>query len=190
MLSNNNAVYTAPCKLLFFVGAVSALCMILLTSQAFAAEEDPVRVTSDKLAYDAAGRTVTFTGSVHVTHPDGELDADKVVLTLAEKSKETTVEVSADENSPVDPGRLEKITAVGNVFVKLTKGQTGTCEKAVYLLKEGKLTMTGNPVLTDGTSNVRGKVVNFYVRENRSEVIGADDKRVEAIFSAPKRSKN
>lgn len=163
------------------------LSLLFLAGVVHAADEQPIRVTSDKLAYDAAGRTVTFSGNVHVVHPDGEMTAKQVVLTLSEEGEGAAQQPSGSVGA-VDPGQIKDIIATGDVFITMTKGQTGNSQKAVYNVVTGKLVMTGDPVLTDGANNVRGKIVTFFVKENRSEVVGNDDTRVEAVFSAPKRT--
>jgi lipopolysaccharide export system protein LptA len=49
--------------------------------------------------------------------------------------------------------------------------------------------MEGDPVLRDEGNSIGGQEIRFYVNENRSEVLGAPGKPVNAVFSAPKRMK-
>lgn len=148
----------------------------------------PIKVTSDKLSYDATGQQVRFEGNVHVTHPDAQLWAEKIVIILAKKdSKEKT---ATGANSPqMDPGQIDRIIADGKVRVELKDGKSGSCDTATYNLGTGILTMEGQPVLRDGNNSIQGKLINFYVKENKSEVIGSSGVPVEALFIAPKRLK-
>ena len=45
--------------------------------------------------------------------------------------------------------------------------------------------MEQNPMLQDGPNSLTGEVINFNVRDNRSEVIGGKGQRVKAIFLTP-----
>ena len=46
--------------------------------------------------------------------------------------------------------------------------------------------MEGDPTLKDGPNIIKGEVIKLYLKDNRSEVLGGKDKRVEALFFTPK----
>lgn len=164
------------------------LTLVMLPAAAGAADAVPIKVTSEKLSYDAGGQQVRFEGNVHVTHPDAQLWAERIVIHLANRkggSKPTPE--AADPR--MDPGQIDRIVAQGGVKVEVRDGKTGTCDKATYTLATGVLTMEGSPVLRDGTNSIQGAIINFYVKENKSEVLGSSDAPVEALFTAPKKLK-
>ncbi|SIN78852.1 LptA/OstA family protein [Halodesulfovibrio marinisediminis] len=162
---------------------ILSFCLLTITGTAVMAEpaKDDVKVTSEKMTYSADGQTVVFTGNVIVRHPQADMWANKVTVYLqsdknAPKSKEA---------SGINPGKIEKIISEGNVRIKMEKDRRGTCDKATYTLKDELLVMTGSPKLSEGKNTITGNKIKFWVKENRSEVLGSSSQPVEAIFSAP-----
>ncbi|MGE4293933.1 MAG: lipopolysaccharide transport periplasmic protein LptA [Desulfovibrio sp.] len=130
----------------------------------------PVRITADKLTYDDKRRTVAFSGNVEAVHEELKLWAEELTAFFAKTGK---------------PGEeIDRIVASGGV--RMQRGSTeGTSSTVTYMVKENLLLMEGNPVIQDGKNKVTGKVIKFYAKENRSEVVGGNGKRVEAILFAP-----
>lgn len=135
----------------------------------------PVKITSDRMTYDENGKVVSFVGKVVAQHGELTLWADKLSAFFVSKS---------DKKFSVDS--VDRIVAEGNVRAKRGKTE-GTCGKVTYLVGEQLLRMEDDPVLQDGPNSLTGEVINFYVRENRSEVVGGKEKRVRAIFLTPKK---
>jgi len=133
----------------------------------------PVKITSDRMVYDESGKVVSFVGNVVAEHGDLTLWANKLSAFLASK---TDKKFSADS--------IDRIVAEGKVRAK--KGNTeGTCGLLTYYVGTQILKMERDPKLEDGPNSLSGDVINFYVRENRSEVVGGQGKRVKAIFLTP-----
>lgn len=137
----------------------------------------PVQISADRMIYDENGKVVSFVGHVVAEHGGLTLWANKLSAYFGSKSGK---QFSVDS--------VDRIVAEGDVRAK--KGKTeGECAKVTYLVDRRLLTMEGDPVLRDGPNSLTGGVINFYVRENRSEVIGNKDKRVRAIFMTPAKIK-
>ncbi len=137
----------------------------------------PVKITSDRMVYDESGKVVSFVGNVVAEHGDLTLWANKLSAFLASKDGK---KFSADS--------IDRIVAEGNV--RAEKGKTeGTCGRLTYYVEKQLLKMEQNPKLQDGPNSLAGEVINFHVRENRSEVIGGKGKRVKAIFMTPDKIK-
>lgn len=135
-------------------------------------EKQPVRVTSDRMVYDEKSGTVSFQDNVKATHAGLVLTADKVTAYFATGKKGKGVE------------QIDRIVATGSV--RAVRGTTvGTCSTLTYTVADGILRMEGNPVLQDGPNTVTGKVIKFYLKDNRSEVIGGNGGQVEAVFTLP-----
>jgi len=133
----------------------------------------PVKITSDRMVYDESGKIVSFVGNVVAEHGALTLWADKLSAFLASQSNK---KFSADS--------IERIVAQGHVRAK--KGNSrGTCGKLTYYVDKQLLKMEDSPVLQDGPNSLTGDVINFYARENRSEVVGGNGKRVKAVFMTP-----
>ena len=170
-----------------------ALCIFLMLSAApllakegnkLASRDVPTDVTAMRMTYDAGKNQVVFEDGVKVVRPDFALDADKLIIYL--KSKPKAPESEAGKNDPLagmNGGDVDRLVALGNVKMR-KDSRTGDCGKATYYVDKELLVMEQNPSLHDGENNIRGQVINFYVAENRSEVIGGKGQPVKAIFKS------
>ncbi len=151
---------------------------LLCAAPLWAAQDVPVKITSDTMTYTQKGDQVVFKGSVYVIRQDIELWSDTLTVFLEKKesSKNATQSV-VDEQ-----GSIKKIIALGNVRIKADKGRSGTCGKATYEADKDLLTMEIDPILMEGANKIQGEVIKLYIKENRSEVLGGKG-RVEAIFN-------
>ncbi|WP_272699703.1 LptA/OstA family protein [Desulfovibrio sp. Fe33] len=132
----------------------------------------PVKITSDRMTYDEAGKIISFVGNVVAIHGELTLWADKLSAYLLASGQR---KFSADS--------IERIVAEGNVRAK--KGNTeGTCGRLTYMVGPQLLKMEQNPKLQDGPNSLTGEVINFHIKDDRSEVIGGEQ-RVKAIFMTP-----
>lgn len=133
----------------------------------------PVKITSDRMVYDEQGKLVSFVGNVVAEHGGLTLWANKLSAYLASKEDK---KFSADS--------IDRIVAEGNVRAKQGKTE-GSCGLLTYYVEKQILKMERDPKLQDGPNSLTGDIINFYVRENRSEVVGGSGKRVKAIFLTP-----
>ena len=194
-----------------YTGIRSALCVALLLTfsasavapvPAVAADakspsavrrDVPTAVKSDRMQYDAKGQVVIFEGTVYVQRPDFEMWAERITLHLKKKSAkpgkaDTAGDAAQGQSgqpgvSGMDAGEIDRIVAERNVRMK-RENRTGECEKATYTVDNAVMVMEGNPVLHEGDNSIKGEVITFYTRENRSEVRGSGAKRVQAVFTS------
>jgi len=152
-----------------------------------AGKEDPVRITSDKMVYSQTENAVVFQGNVHGVQADMAIWAAKVTAYFSDKGKgKKGAAKDGQEKGPGDFGdKIERIVAEGDVRLVSGKNE-GACAQLTYYVADGLLRMEGNPILREGQNTVRGDVIKFYIRENRSEVLSGAQRRVEAIFFSPK----
>ena len=132
----------------------------------------PVKITSDRMVYDENGKVVSFVGNVIAEHGK---------LTLWAKTLSAYFSSSGNK---IGADSVDRIIAEGNVRVK-KENTEGTCGKLTYFVEKQVLKMEQNPMLQDGPNSLTGEVINFNVRDNRSEVIGGKGQRVKAIFLTP-----
>lgn len=159
----------------------------LLGGQPGLNKQAPVRITSDKMVYNQAENSVVFMGNVHGTHTDMALWAERITAYFSDKKK--SKDQKPQDKGPGDFGdTIERIVAEGNVRLVANKNE-GACAKLTYQVSEGVIRMDGNPILREGQNTVRGDSIRFFIRENRSEVLSGDKRRVEAIFYTPKGDK-
>lgn len=104
-------------------------------------------INSKSMTFDYQKNVATFTGDVIVSDPTIKIMADTMVVEFDENKNPKTV--TAD-------GRLVKIWQADRVAV---------CKRAIYHVISGKLTLTGNPVLTRGADRMAGSRIVFY-RDN------------------------
>lgn len=133
----------------------------------------PITIKSNELSTDNKGRTALFTGKVVSKQGDVTIYSDKLTIYYGEKKED-----------------VEKIEADGNVHI-VQENRTGSASHAVYESKEGRITLTGgNPKVMQGSDTVTGKVIVYFVDEDKSIVSGAGDSRVEAVIHPKPRKGN
>jgi len=134
----------------------------------------PITIKSNELTADNKGKTAIFTGKVVAKQGDITIFADKIIVSYAEKKND-----------------VEKIEAVGNVRI-VQQNKTGIAGQAVYDSHDGRITLTGNPKVMQGSDSISGKIITYYVDDDKSVVSGGDDpkSRVEAVINPPARKGN
>lgn len=146
----------------------------------------PTNIRSNSMQYDANKLQIVFSGKVRVRRPDFDLDAKKLTVYLKpapEKSKKDG-EGANDIGSGMNAGDIDRMVASGSVHI-VKEGRTGDAEKVTFFMDDGVLVMEGNPILRENKNTIRGTVIKFYTKENRSEVIGSNNTPVEVLFSVP-----
>lgn len=170
---------------------VLAICLTVATAAtaAFAAEEKtvPTAITADRLTYGLDGGQVVFQGQVHVVRPDLEIWSDKMTAVLAQAKDKKTEKPQAD-SLDMGAGGIERIVATGGVRMRY-QGKEATCAKATLYMDQGLLELEGDPVIRDGANSIKGQIIRLYLKDNRSEVVGGGNSRVEAVFQTPEGTK-
>lgn len=133
-----------------------------------------ITIKSNEMTADNKGRTAVFTGKVVAKQGDITIFSDKLVVNYADKR-----------------GDVEKIDALGNVRI-VQLNRTGFAEQAVYDSRDGRIVLTGSPRVVQGGDSVRGKVITYYLDDDKSDVSSGGDpkERVEAIINPPARKNN
>lgn len=115
----------------------------------------PITIKSNQLSTDNKGKTAVFTGKVVAKQGDVTIFADKVTISYGDQKAE-----------------VEKIEADGNVRM-IHENSIGSASHAVYENRQGRMTMTGNPRVTQGKDTLSGEIITYYVDEDRSVVTGS-----------------
>lgn len=167
-----------------FLALAFSASLVQAQSRNLANREVPTDVTAMRMNYDAAKQQVVFEGGVKVVRPDFELDADRLIIYMKNKPKAKESDTAEDDPlAGMSGGDVDRLEAHGNVQMR-KDGRTGDCGKATYHVDSELLVMEQSPVLHDGENNIRGQVINFYVKENRSEVVGGKGEPVRATFKS------
>jgi lipopolysaccharide export system protein LptA len=131
----------------------------------------PITVKSNEMTADNKGKTAIFSGKVVAKQGDITIFSDKLVVGYADKN-----------------GEVEKVEALGNVRI-VQLNRTGYADQAVYDSRNGRIVLTGTPHVVQGGDSISGKVITYYVDDDKSDVSsGGDPKaRVEAVINPPAR---
>ncbi len=113
-------------------------------------KKEPTVITSDgPLNADFEKKIALFEDNVFVKDPQGTINADKMKVFFA---KETN--------------QIEKMECFGNVKIK-QEDRRSESQKAVYYALEGKIVLTGDPVIHQGNDDYRAEKITIFAQENR-----------------------
>jgi lipopolysaccharide export system protein LptA len=134
----------------------------------------PITVKSNEMNADNVGKTAIFSGKVVAKQGDVTIFSDKLVVSYSDKG-----------------GEVEKIEASGNVRI-IQLNRTGFSDHAVYESSTGRIIMTGSPRVIQGDDRISGKVITYYVDDEKSYVTSDGDPkaRVEAVINPAARKKD
>ncbi len=125
----------------------------------------PINISSNNVKYLQNGEQVVFDGNVVATKGDFSISSDTLIAYL-EKSKK----------------RILKIEATGHVTIMyLTK--YATCKKAEYIIPEGKVILSGNPIIKDVNNLIKGEKIIYFVKTQQIFVQGTRKMRGEIEIS-------
>lgn len=156
--------------------------LLVGAAPASAQNKNPVDIGADLMRVDQESGVVVFEGNVQVEQGDVQIWSDKLIIHYKEQAGGKKV---APAEIGGDTANISKIVAEDNVRIKQGKRE-GTCGRATYHMDKELLVMEQSPVLKEGKNTVTGKVVNMDLKNNYSEVVGGEGKRVRATFFAPK----
>lgn len=162
---------------------IASFCLLCLfpvsaISAAATAHKDrsnlPITIKSNEMSADNKGKKAIFSGKVVAKQGDITIFADKLIVSYADKS-----------------GDVEKVEAIGTVRI-VQLNRTGFADQAVYDSHNGRIVLTGSPRVVQGSDSISGKIITYYVDDEKSDVSsGGDPKaRVEAVINPPARKNN
>ena len=154
------------------VFALLLLSVPLLTGAGEERSNQPIQIKSDELSTDSVARTATFKGKVVARQGDVTIYADRLVVTYSDKEHD-----------------VEQIEAFGNV--RISQGdRLAQAGHARYEGKGGKIVLDTEPKVFQGDDVVTGKIITYYLDEQRSVVTGGPEGRVEAVIHPREKGKN
>lgn len=142
---------------------MAGLCAGLAGSDLLAATNEPTTVTSDRLQVDYAGNFGTFEGNVLVTDPRLALRADKMIVFFGDTN------VVAASGATNTTRSVQRIIAEGGVVIQQDK-KKATSERAEYIVREGKVVLTGNPRVESPDGIVAGKTITLWHGQQKMDV--------------------
>lgn len=133
----------------------------------------PITVKSNEMTVDNKGKVAVFAGKVVAKQGDITIFSDRLVVSYADNK-----------------GEVEKVEATGSVRI-VQQNRTGFADQAVYDSRNGLIVLTGTPRVVQGADSISGKVITYYVDDDKSTVSSGGDpkERVEAVIN-PSARKN
>ncbi len=132
----------------------------------------PINIKSNEMSADNKGKTAIFTGKVVAKQGDITIYADKLTISYGNEK-----------------GDVEKIEADGNVRI-VHDSRMGIASHAVYDSKGGRIILTGDPKVMEGSNNITGNIITYYIDEEKSVVSGEGQTRVNATIQPPPKKGN
>ncbi len=127
-------------------------------------KKDPIFITADWMEVDQARNTITYKGRVVTVQADMTMRSDVLIAYYDPEMKQ-----------------MKQIVAQGKV--NATQGdRVATGEKAVFDDKAKTVTLTGNPVMRQGNSQVSGSKVIYFMEQDRAIAEGEGQIRVQATI--------
>lgn len=149
----------------------AVLIFSALSCQAFAEgvisasrRSEPITIKSDTLTTDNDRKMATFSGNVAARQGDLTIYSDSFVVVYSEAS-----------------GEIGTAEASGNVRI-VQGSRRAQADHAMYDAKSSKIVLDGNPKVFQNNDAISGKVITYYLDQDRSEVTSGSGKRVEAVI--------
>jgi lipopolysaccharide export system protein LptA len=127
-------------------------------------KKDPIYITADWMEVDQKKNTITYKGRVVTVQADMTMRSETLTAVYDPDMKQ-----------------MKQIVAEGRV--QATQGNRfATGEKAIFDEKTKTVTLTGNPVMRQGNSQVTGTRIIYFVDQDRAVAEGKDQIRVVATI--------
>jgi len=127
-------------------------------------KKDPIYITSDWMEVDQKKSTITYKGRVVTIQADMTMRSETLTAYYEPEMKQ-----------------MQQIVAEGKVSA-VQGNRTATGEKAVFDDKTKTVTLTGNPVMRQGNSQVSGNKVIYFTEQDRAVAEGDSKIRVQATI--------
>lgn len=135
------------------------------TGESDATKQKPIFVSSDRMEVDRQKNTLIYLGRVVVIQADMTMRSDKLTTYF-----------------DPDLQQMKEAIAEGK-HVQVTQGdRVATGTKAVFDGVSQTITMTGNPVMRQGNSEVSGERIIYFMSEDRAIVESGKSNRVKATI--------
>src|SRR5919198_2814663 len=127
-------------------------------------KKDPIYITADWMEVDQNKNTITYKGRVVTVQSDMTMRSETLTAYYDAETKQ-----------------MKQIVAEGKVNA-VQGNRVATGEKAVFDDKAKTVTLTGNPVMRQGNSQVSGTKVVYFMDQDRAIAEGDGKIRVQATI--------
>jgi lipopolysaccharide export system protein LptA len=133
---------------------------------------EPIKIKSDQLLTDNNLKVATFTGNVVARQGDLTIYSDKMIINYSD-----------------DEGGISSSEVFGNVRI-IQEERRGQADHGVYDAKRATITLDGNPKVFQNNDTISGKIIVYYLDEDKSEVTSGSGSRVEAVIHPKSKGKD
>jgi lipopolysaccharide export system protein LptA len=127
-------------------------------------KKDPIYITSDWMEVDQKKNTITYKGRVVTIQSEMTMRSEILTAVYDPEMKQ-----------------MKQIIAEGKVNA-VQGNRVATGEKAIFDEKAKTVTLTGNPVMRQGNSQVTGSRIIYYIEQDRAVAEGKDQVRVQVTI--------
>jgi lipopolysaccharide export system protein LptA len=127
-------------------------------------KKDPIYITADWMEADQTKNTITYKGRVVTVQADMTMRSEMLTGFIDPQTKQ-----------------MQQIVAEGKV--NATQGnRVATGDKAVFDDKTKTVTLTGNPMMRQGNSQIKGIKIIYFMDQDKAIVEGDEKIRVQATI--------
>lgn len=116
--------------------------------------KEPTYIEAESLTLNQKDKKFVYQGKVKVTQGEMTITTDNL------------------EGIYNDNNEIQTLNALKNVVIIKGEALRATGDKAVYDAKTEIVTLTGNPEVTEGESQLLADVIKLFIAEDRSEAEG------------------
>lgn len=127
-------------------------------------KKDPIYITADWMEVDQIKNTINYKGRVVTVQADMTMRSETLIAYY-----------------DVEMKQMRQVVLEGKVNIVMGN-RTATGEKAVFDDKAKTMTLTGNPVMRQGNSQVTGTKVVYFMEQDRAVTEGDGNVRVHATI--------
>lgn len=125
---------------------------------------EPIKIKSDQLLTDNSRKMATFSGNVAARQGNLTIYSDKLVISYSDEA-----------------GGVSSAEIFGNV--RIVQGERrAQADHGIYDAKLATIILDGNPKVFQNSDAISGKVITYYLEQDKSEVTSGSDSRVEAVI--------
>ncbi len=127
-------------------------------------KKEPIYITSDWMEVDQKKNTITYKGRVVTIQSEMTMRSEALTAVYDPEMKQ-----------------IRQIIAEGKVNA-VQGNRMATGDKAIFDEKAKTVTLTGNPVMRQGHSQVTGSRIIYYIDQDRAVAEGKDSVRVQVTI--------
>lgn len=153
--------------------------------QGFSKNRDlPVKIDAGSLEVRDKSKIATFSGNVQVVQGDTTLRSRSLQVFYDQETDGTPNAMTAAKPGPAGQGKIRRLVASGNVIVT-QKDQTATGDSGIFDMAANTVTLSGNVVVAQGQSVLRGDrlTVNLETGVSHVESGKGGSGRVTGVFT-------